>query len=75
MFSAELAQTLLLGNQINPASSVAQTMAETLSAELEAHSVYREKPLPRVTVPFPDKKTDKQVSPSTQNKSILYAIR
>ena len=36
------ANALLLGNQINPASAVAQKMAETLNSELEAHSIYRE---------------------------------
>ena len=33
---------LLLGNQINPASAVAQKMTDTLHAELEAHSIYKE---------------------------------
>ncbi|KAB7503607.1 hypothetical protein Anas_02220 [Armadillidium nasatum] len=36
------ANTLLLGNQINPASAVAQKMTDTLHAELEAHSIYRD---------------------------------
>jgi len=30
----------MLGNQLNPASSMAQKMSDTLSAELEAHSIF-----------------------------------
>lgn len=36
------ANTLLLGNQLNPASAVAQKMTDTLHAELEAHSIYKD---------------------------------
>ena len=36
------ANTLLLGNQINPLSAVAQKMTDTLHAELQAHSIYKE---------------------------------
>lgn len=32
--------THMLGNQLNPASSVAQKMSDQLYMELEAHSVY-----------------------------------
>lgn len=34
--------TVLLGNQLNPASTVAKQMTDTLHAELEAHSIYKE---------------------------------
>jgi hypothetical protein len=30
----------MLGNALNPASTMAQKMSDTLSAELEAHSVF-----------------------------------
>ncbi|XP_063875157.1 protein AF-10-like isoform X1 [Scylla paramamosain] len=36
------ANTLLLGNQLNPSSAVAQKMTDTLHAELEAHSIYKD---------------------------------
>lgn len=32
--------THMLGNQLNPASSVAQKMSDQLTMELEAHSIY-----------------------------------
>ena len=47
----------MLGNQINPASSVAQKMSETLTAELEAHNVVtHSSPIGNFTgVPFPSR--------------------
>jgi hypothetical protein len=47
----------MLGNQINPASSVAQKMSETLTAELEAHNVVtHSSPIGNLTgVPFPSR--------------------
>lgn len=33
--------TLLLGNELNPSSAVAQKMTDTLNSELEAHSIYK----------------------------------
>lgn len=34
----------MLGHQLNPSSSMAQKMSDTLSAELEAHSVFSSEP-------------------------------
>lgn len=36
-----VANSLLMGNSINPASVMAQKMTETLNAELEAYSMYK----------------------------------
>lgn len=41
VFSAkDMQATHMLGNQLNPSSSVAQKMTDQLYMELEAHSVY-----------------------------------
>lgn len=41
MFPAkEMIPSHMLGNQLNPASSVAQKMSDQLFMEMEAHSVY-----------------------------------
>lgn len=32
----------MLGNQLNPSSTMAQKMSDTLSQELEAHSIFTE---------------------------------
>lgn len=32
----------MLGNQLNPTSTMAQKMSDTLSQELEAHSIFTE---------------------------------
>jgi len=32
----------MLGNQLNPSSTMAQKMSDTLSAELEAHSIFND---------------------------------
>lgn len=34
----------MLGHQLNPSSSMAQKMSDTLTAELEAHSVFSAEP-------------------------------
>lgn len=34
----------MLGNQLNPNSSMAKSMTETLNSELEAHSIYTAEP-------------------------------
>ncbi|XP_071540195.1 zinc finger protein zfp-1-like isoform X2 [Panulirus ornatus] len=52
------ANTLLLGNQLNPASAVAQKMTDTLHAELEAHSIYKDE----------EKITNNLVGPSLPGK-------
>jgi len=47
----------MLGNQINPASTVAKNMSETLSMEIEAHSIYTAEPQPNFTGPqYPGRK-------------------
>lgn len=40
IFQKGVHATHMLGNQLNPASSVAQKMSDQLYMELEAHSVY-----------------------------------
>lgn len=51
--------THMLGNQLNPASSVAQKMSDQLHMELEAHSLYTSSSLDSATAiigpPFPGK--------------------
>lgn len=32
----------MLGNQLNPSSTMAQKMSDTLSAEMEAHSIFND---------------------------------
>lgn len=60
------ANTLLLGNQLNPSSAVAQKMTDTLHAELEAHSIYKDE----------DKISNMLVGPSLPGKKevMLFII-
>ncbi|XP_071450882.1 protein AF-10-like isoform X3 [Hetaerina americana] len=41
----------MLGNQLNPASTMAQRMSDTLSAELEAHSIFNDANQPQLVGP------------------------
>lgn len=56
--------THMLGNQLNPSSSVAQKMSDQLSMELEAHSVYTSSSLDSASQligpPFPGKQQQHQ---------------
>lgn len=59
IFQNGIHATHMLGNQLNPASSVAQKMSDQLHMEIEAHSVYSGQPVdngqPLVGPPFPGK--------------------
>lgn len=47
----------MLGNQLNPASSVAKNMTETLNMEIEAHSIYSHEAPPNLIGPvYPGRK-------------------
>lgn len=46
----------MLGNELNPASAVAQKMTDTLHAELEAHSIYKDEDKLLVGPALPGKK-------------------
>jgi hypothetical protein len=47
----------MLGNQLNPSSSMAKNMTETLNMEIEAHSIYSHEPAANLIGPqFPGKK-------------------
>lgn len=47
----------MLGNTLNPASNVAKNMSETLTMEIEAHSIYTSDPQPNFTGPqYPGRK-------------------
>jgi hypothetical protein len=47
----------MLGNQLNPASSAAKTMTETLNMEIEAHSIYTAEPQSNLIGPqYPGRK-------------------
>ena len=47
----------MLGNQLNPNSSVAKNMTETLNMEIEAHSIYSHEPVANLVGPqYPGRK-------------------
>lgn len=47
----------MLGNQLNPNSSVAKNMVETLNMEIEAHSIYTHEPQQNLVGPqYPGRK-------------------
>lgn len=47
----------MLGNQLNPSSSAAKSMSETLSMEIEAHSIYTTEPQSNLIGPqYPGRK-------------------
>lgn len=47
----------MLGNQLNPSSSMAKNMTETLNMEIEAHSIYTNEPVPNLVGPqYPGRK-------------------
>lgn len=47
----------MLGNQLNPNSSMAKNMADTLNMEIEAHSIYSHEPAANLIGPqYPGKK-------------------
>jgi hypothetical protein len=49
----------MLGNQLNPSSSVAQKMTDTLNMEIEAHSIYSNDSNPNLVGPlYPGRKLD-----------------
>lgn len=53
----------MLGNQLNPNSSVAKNMVETLNMEIEAHSIYTHETQPNLTGPqYPGRKEVSQSS-------------
>ncbi|GAB0098684.1 protein AF-10 [Sergentomyia squamirostris] len=62
--------THMLGNQLNPASSVAQKMSDQLNMEIEAHSVYSAPAMDNspqlVGPPFPGKNTSFGKNSSSQ---------
>ncbi|KAL7039400.1 hypothetical protein ACKWTF_009898 [Chironomus riparius] len=58
----------MLGNQINPASTVAKNMTETLSMEIEAHSIYTAEPQPNFTGPqYPGRKDSSKNSSASSS--------
>lgn len=64
----------MLGNQLNPNSSMAKNMAETLNMEIEAHSIYSHEPVVNLVGPqYPGRK--ESVSRSLmdlQSNSFIY---
>lgn len=53
----------MLGNQLNPNSSVAKNMVETLNMEIEAHSIYTHEPQQNLVGPqYPGRKESVMIS-------------
>ncbi|CRK97141.1 CLUMA_CG010538, isoform A [Clunio marinus] len=60
----------MLGNQLNPSSSVAKNMTETLNMEIEAHSIYSHDPPVNLVGPqYPGRKESNKLSSSTSSSS------
>ncbi|XP_070498906.1 protein AF-10 isoform X2 [Chironomus tepperi] len=58
----------MLGNQLNPASTAAKNMTETLSMEIEAHSIYTAEPQPNFTGPqYPGRKDSSKNSSASSS--------
>lgn len=58
----------MLGNTLNPASSAAKSMSETLSMEIEAHSIYTSDPQPNFTGPqYPGRKDSSKNSSASSS--------
>lgn len=70
--SKDMHATHMLGNQLNPASSVAQKMSDQLYMEMEAHGVYSmESGAPLIGPMFPGKQLS---SVSSKIKDIFRKI-
>ncbi|XP_055849750.1 protein AF-10 isoform X2 [Episyrphus balteatus] len=62
--------THMLGNQLNPTSSVAQKLTDQLHMEMQDHSVYTESQPPQfVGVPFPSKPVNNVRNPTSMPNS------